>query len=243
MSLISESGQWVLNLVFPKECVCCGKKLSFRDRVYLCLDCYQRLVWINDPVCQVCGRPLPGLISVPETCADCRDDPPYFHRLRSVWLLRESGHEWILSFKYRQSLFLAAPAVGWLKEAGDRFLRCSDYDGILSVPLHHRKARERGYNQSGLLASGLSRLTKIPLAKKALIRTRYTRTQTRLNREERCLNVKGAFKVGNKKKVEGKSLLILDDVFTTGATLNECARVLKKAGARQVDALTLARAG
>lgn len=243
MNLIRECGRWLLNLVFPKECICCERALSPESRTYLCPDCARRLVWIKNPVCQVCGKPFPGLFPAPETCVSCRDDPPDFDRARSAWLLRESGQKWIHAFKYRQSLYLAPAAADWLKEAGDRFLRWADYDGILAVPLHHRKARERGYNQSGLLAAGLSRRTKIPVIKRALIRTRYTRTQTFLNREERRRNVKGAFKLRNQKKVEGKRLLILDDVFTTGATLNECARVLKRAGARRVDALTLARAG
>jgi ComF family protein len=185
---------------------------------------------------------LYGEITPPVVCFSCREDPPFFDRARSAFILEESGRQFVWQFKYHQCPYLSAPAVRWLKEAGDRFYRWLDYDCIVPVPLHPRKKRERGFNQSKLLARGLSRRSGVSLPGKKLLRHRYTRTQTRLKLRERIRNVQGAFRVVDQGWLREKSILLVDDVYTTGATVNECARVLKEDGALRVDVLTLARA-
>lgn len=233
---------WSLNLLFPKECISCGKSLSYQNRDYLCPDCSRFLFWTGGIICEKCGRPLAGDIIPPVICPTCRKFPPVFDRARSALILEEAGQEFMLAFKYQQAPYLSAPAGRWLARAGREYYAWSDYDLIVPVPLHHRKKRERGFNQSELLARRLSRLTRLPLAGRKFVRCRYTRTQTRLNPKEREKNVKGAFRVTDDKYFRERRLLLIDDVLTTGATVNECARVLIKAGAGRVDVLTLARA-
>lgn len=148
-----------------------------------------------------------------------------------------------MKYKYSSNPYLSSPAIDRIIKAGGDEYRWSDYDLIVPVPLHPRKARERGFNQSGVLAHGLSRRTGIKLLRNGLVRTRYTRTQTRLSRKDRQENVKGAFRISERAEINGKSVLLVDDVYTTGATVNECAEVLIGAGALMVDVLTLARAG
>ncbi len=233
---------WLLNLLYPKECVHCGRALDYRNVDFLCPGCLQYIFWIRGPVCSVCGLPFRGELSHPQECPSCKEEKPAFHRARSVFRMAEAGRSLLLRYKYERQTYLSPPAARWLKEGGEEFYNWGDYDLILPVPLHHRKVRERGFNQSELLAAGLSRLTGVPLAKKKFVRARYTGTQTRLNLKERQENIKGAFRVKDRRYFWEKSLLLIDDVFTTGATVNECARALLKAHVRSVDVLTLARA-
>ena len=232
----------LLHLFFPKECVHCGRLLNSRNREYLCPACRQMIYLISDSICDRCGRPLEGEIIPPVECSSCREDPPSFCRARSSFLLAGAGKSLVLTYKYSRNPYLSDPAINWLFTAGEESYDWSDYDRIIPVPLHPRKSRERGFNQSGLLAAGLSRRTGINLSRGGLIRTRYTGTQTRLSRKERRENVRGAFRVTGRAGFERKTLLLIDDVYTTGATVSECARALMKAGAERVDVLTLARA-
>ena len=149
----------------------------------------------------------------------------------------------VLKYKYSSNPYLSYPAINRLINTGEEEYCWSDYDLIIPVPLHPRKARERGFNQSGVLSAGLSRRTGISLSKRALVRTRYTKTQTRLSRKDRQENVEGAFRLSAGADLNGKSVILVDDVYTTGATVNECAKVLIAAGVVKVDVLTLARAG
>jgi ComF family protein len=234
---------WILHLLFPKECVHCGRLLDYRNREYLCSVCRELITPICPPLCDQCGRPLPGEIEYQFNCSDCRENPPRFRRARSAFLLTGPGKSLVLKYKYSSNPYLSAPAINRLIKTGREEYCWSDYDLIVPVPLHPRKARERGFNQSGVLSGGLNRRTGIKLSRKTLVRTRYTKTQTRLSRQERQNNVKGAFRVSNRADLSGKSILLVDDVFTTGATVNECARMLIKAGVVEIDVLTLARAG
>lgn len=233
---------WLLHLFFPKECVHCGRSLDYRNLEYLCPVCRQLVSPILDAICDRCGCPLDGEIIPPVECPSCRKTPPFFHRTRSAVLFAGAGKSLVLKYKYSRNPYLSAPSIRWLLRAGEGNYNWSDYDHVISVPLHPRKARERGFNQSGVLAAGLSRRTGINFSRKGLVRTRYTSTQTRLSRKERRENVKGAFRVTGNACFFRKRLLLIDDVYTTGATVNECARVLMKAGAEMVDVLTLARA-
>lgn len=148
----------------------------------------------------------------------------------------------VLKFKYSSNPYLASPVVERLLQTGKNEYSWSDYDLMIPVPLHPRKVRERGFNQSAILGAALSRRTGIRFYPKSLIRVRYTKTQTRLSRRDRLDNVNGAFQASGKVPLNGKSILLIDDVYTTGATVNECATVLARAGVVKVDVLTLARA-
>ena len=232
-----------LHLFFPKECVHCGRILDYGNRGYLCLDCDKLITPIRQPFCEQCGSPRTGEIEYSFKCPACRENPPRFRRARSAFFLTGAGKSLILKYKYSSNPYLSSPAIDRIIKAGGDEYRWSDYDLIVPVPLHPRKARERGFNQSGVLAHGLSRRTGIKLLRNGLVRTRYTRTQTRLSRKDRQENVKGAFRISERAEINGKSVLLVDDVYTTAATVNECAEVLIGAGALMVDVLTLARAG
>ncbi len=147
----------------------------------------------------------------------------------------------IHEFKYGGKSFLAKPLGLILSDYARTWLDGRQNLHIMPVPLHPRRVRERGYNQSLLLAEGIAKSLGAEIDFLSLRRTRYTKPQTELGSEERSRNVRRAFSVHNRDKVKGKSILLVDDVATTGSTLNECARVLRKAGCREVFCLVLAR--
>jgi ComF family protein len=150
--------------------------------------------------------------------------------------------EAISRFKYQGASRLAKPLGAFLAEYKDPEFPFADFELILSVPLHPRRLRQRGFNQSLLLARRVNRMHSIPLDFTALQRTRHTEPQTQLSGPERRENIRGAFEVRRPEGIVEKHILLIDDVFTTGATVQECSRVLLKAGAKRVDVLTLARA-
>jgi len=229
---------WLSHLFFPRECVHCGILLDFRNRDYLCGRCRELLEPVERPVCERCGEPL----EFAATCPACRENPPAFGRARSAVLFAGAGRSLVLAYKYSANPYLAAACRRLLRAGGERWYAWRDYDLVVPVPLHPRKVRERGFDQSALLAAGLSRATGIPFGKRLLFRVRYTGTQTRLSRKERRENIRGAFALSGDGRIRGAAILLVDDVYTTGATVNECAKNLRQAGATGVDVLTLARA-
>ena len=233
---------WLGHLFFPRECVHCGILLDYRNQNYLCSRCRELIEMVEDPICECCGRSLPASASSGITCPDCRENPPDFRSVRSSLFFTEAGQSLIRTYKYSANPYLCEAVLRPLLAGKERWYGEREYDRVLPVPLHPRKARERGFDQSALLAAGLSRATGIPLGRRTLSRFRYTASQTRLNRKERGENMEGAFAFTGDEGVEEKSLLLVDDVYTSGATVKECAKVLMKAGAKSVDVLTLARA-
>lgn len=232
------------DLVFPRPCVFCHLPRKGGGPC-LCGPCHDSLHWIERPFCGRCGIPAEIDYDLPQNnfeCARCRTQPPVFDRARSVGLYESALKELIAFYKYRKQ-------TGALKEIRS-LLECyflaadETYDGltVVPVPLHVSKLRERQFDQACLLAREVARLLTLRCDPGLLKRIRPTPTQTRMTRSERIENVRGAFAVQKPEAVQGSALLIVDDVMTTGATLNEVARVLKRAGAARVEALTLARA-
>ena len=174
-------------------------------------------------------------------CGDCRGRRRGFRFLRSAGLYEGSLQRLVLRLKFGGREDVARPLGMMLVDLWNGEPRLGPVDGVLPVPLHWARERRRGYNQSRLLAAVFSRKTQTPLWDGALRRRRATRPQTELDRGGRWENVEGAFEVRRPEQVRGKSLLLVDDVCTTGATLESCARVLKAAGARRVGAITVAR--
>jgi ComF family protein len=166
----------------------------------------------------------------------------YFRTARALGDYSGSLQQMIHRWKYQGKTTLTGPLVEWMVSGLHRYWDPPDFDLLLPVPLHTRRLRERGFNQVLLLAKGLSRRTGIPCRKKLLQKKRTTTPQVELSGADRERAVKDAFCVAGSEGLEGKSILLLDDVFTTGATVNECARILIAAGARRVDVLTLAHA-
>jgi ComF family protein len=199
-------------------------------------------------MCNVCGRPFPDASGDDHTCGVCLARPPHFVRA-AAWACypREEAEEHPLrqavqKFKYGRKVSLGKP-LGRLMATGCReFLRDCEADVIIPVPLHPKRLRWRGFNQAVLLARELSRAYGVSTDPFLLRRIKPTQPQTQLDEEERRRNVRGAFALSVGRSVEGKTVLLVDDVYTSGATVNECSRTLKRSGAEQIFVLTLAHA-
>lgn len=229
----------LLNLFFPAQCMICATLVPQHGT--LCAECWKEVPFISDPMCACCGLPLEFAVDAHTLCGEClREHPPY-SRARAAFTYQENSRALILKFKYQDELYLAPIFAGWLKKAGAELISASDI--IVPVPLHWRRMLRRRYNQSLLLARMLAKETNLALLANGLQRTRHTPQQAGLTRIQRLKNVKGAFRVHPKHQeaIKGKSILLIDDVMTTGATLSVCTDILLKAGAAQVNVLTVAR--
>lgn len=229
-----------LDLLYPPMPICplCGRIIKKPSGLRLCHLCLDKMSFIRKPICDRCGRPTRLASSTP--CPECRGRNLFYRRSRSVGLYREYFRQAILTMKYRGRPELAEPLAELMAERlkGDKALRRVDV--LVPVPLHGDRWMERGYNQAELLARHIGQRTQLPLVNDALSRIKKTGVQNQLSREERLTNVAGAFSVPLPGKVGGKSVLLIDDILTTGSTASECAKVLLAAGARTVDVLTLA---
>lgn len=183
-----------------------------------------------------------ALIKSPEfLCGACRKKLPHFKKATAVGVYEGTLSEAIHLLKYQKKQAMAKHLNTIITDA--LLQRLTDNDIIIPVPLHKRRLNERGFNQSLLIAHYISNRFSIPLCIDGLQRVRWTRPQIELTRDERLRNVKGAFAVKDKMTFNGKRCILVDDVYTTGATVNECAKALKKAGAKEVNVFTIARVG
>src|SRR5436190_12061273 len=229
-----------VSLLYPPVCTLCGGKT--RAGEYLCERCEAKATPIVAPFCQQCSEPFEGAIATAFTCANCAHRTIYFDAAVAAYRGRGIVRQIVHEFKYGRQLHLRLLVACWLRAALDDERLCGlQFDVIVPVPLHPTRQRERGFNQAGLLGELLSVQTSIP-GKPVLKRIRYTTTQTALDRSERMENLHNAFRLRKNADVRGLRVLLLDDVLTTGSTLNECARILKRAGAISVHAATAARA-
>jgi len=236
----SELFQAAVSLLYPATCTICGK--SVRAGEYLCNNCEAKIIRIVPPFCETCSEPFEGSITNIFTCANCAHRTIYFDAAVAAYRGRGIVREIIHEFKYAHQIHLRHLVACWLRAAlDDERLRDCHFNIIVPVPLHPARQRERGFNQASLLAELLSAQTAIR-SKPVLERIRYTTTQTALDRSERMENLHNAFRLRKNADVRGLRVLLIDDVLTTGSTLNECARVLKRAGAMSVHAATAARA-
>lgn len=224
-------------IFFPIQCVCCGELLPLDERLRICSNCFKTIRKIEPPYCIVCGIPLDGGAH----CFDCRKTKYKFDLLRSYALYDGVIREMIHMFKYRNKEYLSKSLALFLYEAFKFYRELNESEIVLPVPLHWLKKYIRGYNQTELLAKEFSKLSNIPYINDVIYKSKYTKSQTKLNSELRRRNVEGTFLIEHKEKIYGKNVLLIDDVSTTGTTLNECAKVLKSNGAKKVFCLTLAR--
>jgi competence protein ComFC len=230
--------QTVVNLCYPPFCISCRTSL---EQGLLCQDCLDSAVRIEAPFCQICSRPYTGVFGAPFACPDCEDHPPAFDcvatRYQATGIVRDLIHR----FKYSGEFHLRNLLVNWLEEAlNDPRVSTEPFDSLVPVPLHPTRIRERGYDQIAALVGLLAERSRRPVCL-CLRRSRYTESQTRFSRKERLQNLQNAFELRKGTSVLGKRLLLVDDVLTTGSTLDECARVLKSHGAKSVCAVTVAR--
>ena len=229
----------LLDAIYPPECPSC--RVPVETMHNLCTECFAKLRMITKPMCACCGIPFVVPTGEDGKCPECLVEPPAFDRARSVMVYDGTSAPLIHALKFQDQWAGLERYTAMLCAGGADLLASTDF--IAPVPLHWRRLWRRKYNQSALLAYGISRKSGILCIPNLLCRTRYTKPQMRLKRSERAKNVRNGFAVSDKfvSEIAGKTILLIDDVVTTGATVDACAMVLKKAGAAQVNVLTLAR--
>ena len=230
----------LLDIVYPRYCVSCGRDVDM-SRGHTCWDCRSSYTILTHPFCSRCGDPVDGKVLGEYLCSWCRRHGASFESARSAARYRGALRSAIHALKYERASHVAADLVPLLGACVRTHFGGAHFDAVTCVPLHARKERERTYNQSALLAAGLASELRLPLAQRCLARPKPTETQTDLSASQRRANVRGAFRAVDRAWVEGRSLLLVDDVMTTGATVQECSRVLKSAGAAGVYVVTVAR--
>lgn len=238
------------DLLFPPTCLGCQAPLPASRLPLFCDPCRQELHWLNSPQCPACGKPWPTEKGVDHLCGGCRQKPPWFQRARAALIYQGPIRQAIQTCKYQGELAgigsLAAlaeqsPALRALSTTDDNNDAEPGFDLILPVPLHPQRLRQRGFNQALLLARAFFPRQHRRIRFDLLQRQRFTAPQTGMSGSQRRRNLQGAFTVADPAAVKNRRLLLVDDVFTTGATVNECARVLRAAGAAGVEVFTLAR--
>ena len=230
-----------LNLLYPPVCQLCHERRAEAREGFVCSQCWSHIRFIRAPFCERCGLPFEGNLTTNFVCTNCHDLELYFTSARSAVVAKTVVLEAIHHFKYSNALWFENFLANLLVRESAPMLAQAKWDYIVPVPLHPVKLREREFNQAALLAGHLARATKIPLNEKFLQRVHPTSTQTLLTREERAANMKNAFAVRRGTKLDGKRIVLVDDVFTTGATTNACAQALQVAGAAEVCVWTVAR--
>jgi ComF family protein len=227
----------LLEFFLPRLCLFCGAAVGEEAEVAVCPECEGQIEWVESPLCTCCGRVFASRDGADRVCGECQAHPPPFTRARAAAIYEGPVAQAITNFKFGRLMAYLPVMQHWLQRPLCREL-VEGSDLLAPVPLHPKRLKHRGFNQALFLAQAFP---AAPLAREAVIRTRHTVPQVGLNPKERQDNVKGAFAVPNPQLVKGKNLLLIDDLFTTGSTVRECARVLRQAGARQVEVLTVAR--
>lgn len=237
-------GPWrkhFLNLIYPLFCLLCKVKLHPLSDKPLCDICWSKIEFNLPPYCRICGRHLPAPSQNQVLlCQDCHKRRYFFSAAHSVCVYDGIIKECIHLLKYNRKLALVGPLSELLFDFSRRYLDLSACDLIIPVPLHRAKLRQRQFNQAALLAAALGRAYSKESAEKILIKIIPSPAQVKLSQKQRLRNVRGAFKVRSGRLLKEKNVLLVDDVLTTGATVNECAKTLLEAGCARVNVLTLA---
>jgi ComF family protein len=237
-NLGASASRLALDVALPTLCVACREPVAGEG---VCAACWSQLAFIAPPYCPRLGIPFvydpgPDLLSMQAIA-----DPPAYQRARAAVRYDEVAKTLVHALKYQDRTDLAPTMGRWMARAGHELL--NEADLLVPVPLHWRRAWSRRYNQSGALAQVIARQTGVTVSRDALRRVRPTQQQIGLSRSERATNVQGAFKVSQDKTtdVQGRRVILIDDVLTSGATVDACARALLRAKAAQVDVLVFAR--
>lgn len=228
-----------LDLLFPPQCFACASVVP--EHGALCTECWRQIHFIAEPMCARCGLPFDFSIGPDALCGECLREAPPFAQARAVMRYDEHGRRLVLPLKYQDKLHPAPTYAQWMARAGGAFL--PQVELIVPVPLSYRRFLRRRYNQAAVLACALGRHGRLPVIPDALTKRKHTAPQTSLSYAQRKENVRGTYAVNARHRVavRGKTILLIDDVITTGATVGACAEKLLSAGAANVYALALAR--
>ncbi len=230
---------WLQRVLFPPTCLGCSNLVT--EPGTLCPSCWGRLRFLERPWCPVMGTPFSIDLGENMLSAEAIANPPPFARARSAVVYQGVARRLVQGLKFRDRTDLAPWMARWMLRAGGELM--PEGDLVIPVPLHRARFLARRFNQSAELARAVARGGGLDYAPEALVRVRRTRQQVGLGAREREANVRGAFRVPDASlpQIKSRSIILVDDVYTTGATVAAAARVLKRAGARRVDVLTFAR--
>ncbi|MBO0904299.1 ComF family protein [Jiella sonneratiae] len=228
-------------LLFPAVCAGCQSAVTRAGSV--CPDCWGKLRFIERPYCEVLGLPFSYDLGRGFLSAEAIAEPPPFARLRAAVLYQDLAAHLVAALKYGDRTDLVPLMGGWMRRAGAELI--ADADVVVPVPLHAGRLWRRRFNQSAELGRHIARHSGVAFAPLALKRVKATRSQVGLGQKQRQENVRGAFRIADQRRfeIEGRRVLLVDDVFTTGATAASATRALKRGGARDVDVLVFARVG
>lgn len=224
---------FLLTFIYPKTCMSCNTLLNYNTKIELCDNCAKDFNPYRGNRCITCDRPIDNT----GECSICKSEKKYFEKGYCVYPYAGAVRNTILNFKFKNMALYYTYLGSKMTEYYFEYIMES-YDYITAVPIHKKKLKVRGYNQAELLAEYISEQINIPYCT-VLKRTVNTKPQNALNKKERVVNIKNAFSLIDNINIKNKSILIVDDIFTTGTTINECCKVLKKAGAFKVDFLSL----
>ncbi len=229
----------LLDAVLPPRCLKCGDILSSAQG--LCPECWRKLTWLGAPCCACCGQPFPFDAGAESLCGACLQKRPAYDRARAVFRYDDESRDLVIGLKHADRTETVPALAGWMSRVGGGLLESTEL--IVPVPLHWTRLATRRFNQAALLAHAIGRTAGLPVLPQALLRRRATRSQGHLGRLARFRNVKGAIVVAERHAtvVTNRRILLIDDVITTGATVESAAKALISAGARQVDVLALAK--
>ena len=232
----------ILNYFFPPFCLICGKGTPDEGSLLVCTACLRDVTLIVRPSCPRCGKPFPTARGDDHVCGECLHTTSNIHSVRALGTYEGTLRKIVHLIKYRRKAAVAVVLERLLERHGHWGDGAAASDIIVPVPLHKQRLRERGFNQAVLWGNVVGKKFCIPVERNVILRTRWTDPQVTLRGRERENNVLNAFSVRKPALLRNTKVLLVDDVYTTGATMKECARVLRKAGASRIDGLVIARA-
>ena len=225
----------ILDILFPRTCPICFKIIA-EKKSNICSKCQEQIVYIKEPICKKCGKQLYN--QEQEHCYDCTKHEHRYDRGYSCFAYTGKIKASIYQYKYKNKREYADFYIEEMIKIRGNEIRMWNVDTIIPIPLHKRRKRKRGYNQSEIIAKGIGKYLNVKVDTSYVLRTKYTNPLKELNNKERITHLKGAFSIGNKKS-EIKKVLLIDDIYTTGSTINEIADLLKKVGIEKVYVLTI----
>jgi ComF family protein len=228
----------LINLIFPTRCVACE---SYNTQADICSDCWSKLTFITKPYCNLCSLPFAYEDDQDTICGHCIKQKPQYDKAIAILKYNPDSQKLIHSFKYRDQLHILNYLVNLMSNIGKDIIQEADI--IIPVAMYKYKLLKRGYNQAALLAMKIASKNKIPYLPQVLIKKKNSIAQIGLTKEQRIKNIKNTFELNSKfiKQVQGKRILLIDDVITTGSTINECCKILRKASPSKIFVLTLAK--
>jgi len=243
-ALIPPVRRWLntgLGFLYPECCQLCQKARATAAEGFVCAACREQVKQVERPYCHRCGLPYDGDLTTEFQCSNCRDVELHFSTARAAAVYAGVVREVIHRYKYRRALWFEPFLAGLLVRAAVPALQGQKPACVVPVPLHPVKEREREFNQAARLGARLAEALQVPLNTNLLRRVSFTMTQTTLTRVQRAANMHGAFALQPGARVKGRTIVLVDDVLTTGATTSACARILRAAGAAEVCVWTVAR--